>query len=111
MDSKHIMYQTVKALTCFFAEMIQKNRADSNIMTEIHTVLDNWETHWCTIKDWLQVVILTDKKLVLQEFVTTFPELIPYEYMLEQSLDLHDPMWNKVFQNITLCKDLLNKGQ
>lgn len=109
-EGQELMRQTLQGVILFFADIVQKTGGDLKMIHEAQRCITNdWDVFYLMIKEWLLEIAEFDKKSVLESFVKKIPQLIPYTHLLEQSLVVHDLLWETVFRNVMHCKLLLIK--
>lgn len=106
-ECKDLMIATLRGIIMFFKDVAQKTGGDLNIIAEAENVIqkDEFYDH---VFNWLRKTPLTDKKSTLESFIQQIPQLIPYIHLLEQSLCVHESLWNVVFGNLLYIKSHLN---
>lgn len=96
---KAIILQTVNGLTTLFIEMGGSPQL-------VDSIIKNDE-FYDTIVNWLKSTNLFNKNLAIQEFIQLIPQLVHYSHLIENSLQIHEKLWNQVFINLLECQSLL----
>jgi len=96
---KAIILQTVNGLTTLFIEMGGSPQL-------VDTIVKNDE-FYDTIQSWLKTTNLFNKNLAIQNFIQLIPQLVQYTHLIENSLQIHEELWNQVFINLLECQSLL----
>lgn len=106
-DTKELMLTTLKGIVMFFKDIIEKTGGDLTIIAQAENVIRN-DSFYDKVYDWLKRTQLTDKKFTLESFIQQIPQLIPYTHLLEQSLIIHESLWDAVFRNLLYIKNMEN---
>lgn len=96
---KAIILQTVNGLTTFFIRMGGSPQL-------VETIVTNDQFYEIVI-NWLKTTNLFDKNFAIHNFVELVPQLAQYSHLIENSLQVHEELWNQVFLNLLQCQSLL----
>lgn len=101
-ECEEILLNTTKGLLQFFKSL--------NVQHDFELILTSeWSSTFKLVVKWLKNNSLSDKKSVINHFIREIPQLVPYAHLLQQSLHVHEPMWDAVFINLVKCQHILSQ--
>lgn len=111
MESQDLVRQTVHGLYMFLKQMSQQKllgMSEDELDTGYRRLKENWEHVWIELRDWLSRTELNDKHSTLLNFTQRFAYHIAG---LDDSIYLHEELWNLVFGNLKEAQKLLLESQ
>lgn len=93
-----IIDQTIDGLMEFFIRM----GGDRSLVRQI-----DYNCLHDIVVEWLKVTTLDRKETAIQSFIQQVPQLHSYAYLIQNSLVVHEELWNTVFYNLLKCQMLI----
>lgn len=98
-ECKRIIEQTINGLIEFFVQMGGDEKVFGNVEKE---------SLYDVIISWLKTTSLVDKEAAIKSFVCQLPQLHPHFHLIQNSLVVHEQLWDAVFYNLLTCQTLVN---
>lgn len=104
-SSEDIVRRTLSHIVAFFKQPDISRNLSSEVIQRLDAI--NFAEVYPRVRDYLLNHKLADMRSTVHGFAATLPEYPLVKSELDQTLYLHEPFWNQVYQNLILAQAAL----
>lgn len=106
LTSEEIMKKTYAGLEQFLKSLLQPNDFDM-YLEQKNVYFPTWSHMWKQIELWLRHHTFNNKVQTILSLAKIIPNINTFQYHLQNSLQLHEDFWNKVYANLIVAQSRL----